>query len=386
MKPLITILKIFGTFVLSVIIIPLMLCTMTLYSVSHFVTPEYLTDVIKTAMASSMVPDTDDILPDDASAASNSNAIKPLSNVSKESTLNTEEGSNLIEIMEGLKIDIESGMVYIGETGSIDVSATGIADVPGLADIEPTEENIQNILANEEIISVFLEYIGDSLMDYINGEELPDITAEQFEKLTTALLDGIESEFGVEIPDDVKKNVTSEVSKNNSEISSVLREQVPTVDEIKQEYCVQNGIDPELLDNVLTAVTTAVTMLFNNTLFYLSLGAVIFIAILILLINLRKLNGLLVVGILGIVNGLLFAAIGILGNTFAPDLIMSGATELANSNDWIRIVTDLFNTIKMTGLVAVIISVALIVIKIVVGNIVMGRIKHNTTSDEATTI
>lgn len=373
MKPLITILKILGTLILSVVIIPLMFCTMTLYSVSHFVSSEYLTDVIQATILSASMTNSDN-----AKSANNTvGSVTALSNTTYNAN-NTDSHPNTIEITEGIKIDVAAGIIYIGETGSIDISSTGIAEVPGLTDIEPTEENITNILANTEIISPILEYLGNSLMDYINGEELPDITVEQCEKLTSAVLDGIENEFDIAIPDDVKNNVTEEIVKNNSEISDVLRNQIPTVEEIKEEYCLKNDINPEYFDAIFTAVTTIISMLFNNTLFYLFLGAVIFVAVLMLLINLRNLNGLLVVGILGIINGLIFASVGILGNAIAPDIVMGN--EL--SSEWLNIAANFFNTVKMTGLVAVIISVALIVIKIVVGNILLNKIRHNTTGNE----
>lgn len=373
MKPLITILKILGTLILSVVIIPLMFCTMTLYSVSHFVSSEYLTDVIQATILSASMTNSDN-----AKSANNTvDSITALSNTTYNAN-NTDSHPNTIEITEGIKIDVAAGIIYIGETGSIDISSTGIAEVPGLTDIEPTEENITNILASTKIISPILEYLGNSLMDYINGEELPDITVEQCEKLTSAVLDGIENEFDIAIPDDVKNNVTEEIVKNNSEISDVLRNQIPTVEEIKEEYCLKNDINPEYFDAIFTAVTTIISMLFNNTLFYLFLGAVIFVAVLMLLINLRNLNGLLVVGILGIINGLIFASVGILGNAIAPDIVMGN--EL--SSEWLNIAANFFNTVKMTGLVAVIISVALIVIKIVVGNILLNKIRHNTTGNE----
>lgn len=373
MKPLITILKILGTLILSVVIIPLMFCTMTLYSVSHFVSSEYLTDVIQATILSASMTNSDN-----AKSANNTvGSITALSNTTYNAN-NTDSHPNTIEITEGIKIDVAAGIIYIGETGSIDISSTGIAEVPGLTDIEPTEENITNILASTKIISPILEYLGNSLMDYINGEELPDITVEQCEKLTSAVLDGIENEFDIAIPDDVKNNVTEEIVKNNSEISDVLRNQIPTVEEIKEEYCLKNDINPEYFDAIFTAVTTIISMLFNNTLFYLFLGAVIFVAVLMLLINLRNLNGLLVVGILGIINGLIFASVGILGNAIAPDIVMGN--EL--SSEWLNIAANFFNTVKMTGLVAVIISVALIVIKIVVGNILLNKIRHNTTGNE----
>lgn len=375
MKPFLTVLRVLGTFLLSVIIIPLMLCTMTLYSVTHVITPEALTKII----ASEIFTDSSSDTPDDTVSERSSTQISGLAyrndkdtfsqinNLSENISDIDPSDVNLTEIINGIKIDEKTGIIYIGQTGKIDIASTGILDIPELSDIKFTEENIKNILASEEIVATFQEYIGNSLESYILEGELPDITNEQLENITNAVLEGVEKEFDVEIPVDVKQNVTNEVSKNNDELSDVVRDVVPSVDEIKEAYCEQTGMDPDDLNKALSAVTAAIKMLFDNTLFYIMLGSVIFIALLMLLINLKNLNGLLVVGILGILNGTLFSVIGIL----------SGIFDYSSNDVLDELIRNLADTMKITGFVAIGISVALIVIKIVVGNIVLGKHKQN---------
>lgn len=371
MKPLLTVLRVLGTFLLSVIIIPLMLCTMTLYSVTHVITPEALTKIIASEIftdnsSDGAISEKDSKLNFGLVYRNNSNAVLQVDNLSEKYTDVDSSDINLTEIISGIKIDEETGIIYIGQTGKIDIASTGLADIPELSDIKFTEENIKNILANEKIVATFQEYIGGSLDSYILEGELPDITNEQLEDITNAVLDGVEKEFDVEIPVDVKQNVANEVSKNSGELSDVVRDVVPSVDEIKEAYCEQTGMDPDELNKALSAVTAAIRMLFDNTLFYIMLGSVIFIALLILLINLKHLNGLLVVGILGILNGTLFSVIGILSDIF----------DYSSSEMIDELIRNLAETIKTTGFVAIGISVALIVVKIVVGNIVLGKKKQ----------
>lgn len=389
MKAFITVLRVLGTFILSVIIIPLMICTMTLYSVTHAVQPESLTKIITSVLftdsGTSNTPDTsEDDYPHatglacridniDYSFSENPSDID-ISDIPSEIDISDIPSDlDLTEIIKGIKVDEKNGVVYIGDTGKIDLASTGLADIPELADITVTEENIKNILSNEKIMEVVQDYVGNSLDSFISGEELPDVTSEQLENITNALLDGVEKEFNVEIPVEVKQNVTNEVSKNSSELSDVVRDVAPSVDEIKETYSEQLGMSSEDFDKILTAATTAVKMLFDSTLFYLMLGIVIFVAILILCINFKKLNGLLVVGILGILCGALFSAIGILSGIFSFD------TDAAI----VELIQNLSYIIKNTGFVTIGISVLLIVVKIVVGNIILGKIRRNKMLQDA---
>lgn len=368
MKPFLTVLRIFGTLVLSLIIIPLILCTMTLFTVTHAITPDYLTEIIKSATEQSTVTPIPSVSENNIfnsfSCEKNSLSAMPITYTDENISFNS-YGIDLKDVFDGIKFDEENGIIYIGETGKIDLSSTGIAEIPEIADIKPNEENIKNILSDKNIIKTVVEYLEISFEDYISGEKLPDISVEQFETLTVAILNGVENEFKIEIPNDVKNNIASEISKNNTELSDIMRENIPDIDDIKEDFRINNDIDPVKFDKVFSLITTTVKMLFDNTLFWLMLGTIIFVAILILLINLKKLNGLLIVGIIGFVCSLLFISSGFLGN------IIASTTEYAD------LLNKIFNLFKQTGLITMFISVGLIVIKIVIGNIVFKKIKNN---------
>lgn len=368
MKTFIAFLRLSGTVILSVIMIPLILCTMTLFAVTHAVTPDYLTEIIKSATSQTDVTPIPSVSENNIfkSLSCDKNVISavPLADVAENITYDS-FGVDLKDIFGEIKIDEENGIIYIGETGKIDIGSTGLANVPEIKKIKPTEENIRNILINKNIIQTVQNYLEHSLGAYITGEKLPDISAEQFEVLTVAVLNGVESEFNIDIPDDVKNNVASEISKNNVELSDIVRDNIPNINDVKEEFCIQNGIDTVEFDKMLPVIATAVKMIFDNTLFLLMLGTVIFVAFLILLLNFKKLNGLLIVGIIGFICGLLFVASGFLGNA------------IANATEYAYLLNNIFNLFKSTGLVTMSVSVGLTVIKIVVGNIVSGKLKKD---------
>lgn len=357
MKVILKIFKVLFTIALSVIIIPAMLCTMTLYSVTRAVSPDVLSSVVKevimtmgSATESAEICDTSTI---PTTGQSGLGGLGDLGDL----------GSLDASFFESINYDPDTGILTFGENGKIDIGSTGLLEIEELKNIEFTEETLTNIVTSPEFTEVIADY-GSSIIDAVlNGEEtLPEITPEQLGTIAGTVIDAVEKELEIEIPEEVKQNVKQEVSNNSQEFTQVINKELPSISEIKDQISESVGVDTEALEEALAVVK----MLFDSTLLLIACGFVAFLALLILLLNLKKLCGLLIVGIYSFICGLIFLAIGSLSDIITSNL----PAEVASLSN---VVGKIMALITEAGIIAIVIAVALIVIKIVVGNILLGK-------------
>lgn len=354
MKVILKIFKVLFTIALSIIIIPTMLVTMTLYSVTQAVSPDTLSGIIKDVVLSGANQTASSEVCDSTGLPGDLGDLGDLGNMDAE---------GLEALLNSIKYDTETGILTFGENGKIDIGSTGLLEIEELKNLEFTEETITSIISSPEFTEVITEY-GSSIIDAVlNGEEkLPEITPAQLGTIAGTVIEAVEEELEIEIPTEVKQNVKEEVSKNSGELTQIVNKELPTINEIKDQISESAGVDTETLDMALAAVK----MLFDSTLLLIACGVVAFLALLILLLNLKKLNGLLIVGIYAILCGLIFIGAGSLSD-LVVSFLPSEIVQYAN------LVTKVLALIMEAGIIAAVTGVALIIIKIVVGNVLLGR-------------
>lgn len=362
MKIFTNILRVIFTVLLTLVIIPIELATMSIFAVNHAVSPETLSKTIKEITFAVIETELNE---------SNRNQTAEICSTNYLST--TEHTNDYASEMERLINDIaqklnadynkETGIFTFGANVTIDVSSTGI-----LPFIEQkfSEEDIYNILYSSEISMFLSDYAANVINAFFTGENtIRKLNEDECINIVVSTIDAINAVTEVSIPEEVKQNFINEVKKNAPSIVTVINDSLPDVKEIKEAIAIDSDIDLDQLDIMFDAISCV----FGNTILIAMCVIIAILGIILIAIHLKSKFGILWLSAINILNGLLFLSINTIFNSDLISEIISSATDSISEqkllNGIFNIVSALIKSLNIVGAVVLGIGVALLILYIV---------------------
>ncbi len=357
------------TIILTVLIVALQLATMTVASIQKAVSPEILSEIIKSGFG--------------VLASYSENLSKPAADVICSNEMLTGEYELPSESADISELFSDFTFKYNEETGilnfsgvELDLKNTGILDVD-FSKANFDQDTILKILTDSSFVDVASDYTAEIVSGLLTGSKTnPSVTSEQITEAADTLIGAINRNTDLEIPEETAQKLIDEIKNKSEPLALAFNNNLPSAGEIESKYLSSESE----FGNTFTSIKKFASPLFKKWVVYVLIGITAFFALILVVIHHRSRFGWLWLSLISLFLGGIFVLIRSVTSGGMLTSVITKRVEFPFDESVLGIFTGIGKAFGSVGKTVLYISLAFFVIYIFA--LIFRRKNKNTTTAE----